>query len=61
MRAGDPTFPDAHEDQVPGGALEGEIQSLEEALTLAAAAPGRRRLERLEELLLLRAGQASLD
>lgn len=61
MRDGDPTFQDAREEQVPAGALEGEIQSLEEALTLAAAAPGRRRLERLEELLLLRAGQAAQD
>ena len=36
-----------------------EAPELEEALTLAAAAPGRRRLERLEELLLVRAAQAS--
>ena len=36
-----------------------EPMELEAALTLAAAAPGRRRLERLEELLLVRATQAS--
>jgi hypothetical protein len=35
------------------------VIELEEALTLAAAAPGRRRLERLEELLRVRAAQAS--
>lgn len=59
MRDGDPTVPDAREDEHVPAELEGEIQSLEEALTLAAAAPGRRRLDRLEELLLLRAGQAA--
>lgn len=36
-----------------------EVAMLEEALTLAAAAPGRRRLERLEELLLVRAAQST--
>ena len=40
-------------------AFDAQIASLAEALTLAAAAPGRRRLDRLEELLLVRAGQAS--
>jgi hypothetical protein len=40
-------------------ALTNELRELEEALTLAAAAPGRRRLDRLEELLLVRAAQSS--
>jgi hypothetical protein len=47
------------DDRSEADVRDEQIASLEEALTLAAAAPGRRRLERLEELLLVRAGQAS--
>jgi hypothetical protein len=54
------TPPNAWDDR-PDDARDAEIAALEEALTLAAAAPGRRRLDRLEELLLVRAGQASRD
>lgn len=63
MRGVDPFSSDAPDprDEMPAGALEAEFAALEEALTVAAAAPGRRRLDRLEELLLLRAGQASGD
>jgi hypothetical protein len=61
MRDPDPTSPGARDDQPGESKLSDELLALEEALTLAAAAPGRRRLERLEELLLLRAGQAARD
>jgi hypothetical protein len=53
--------PDDSGDAVPESVLADWLTSLEGALTVAAAAPGRRRLDRLEELLLRRAGQASGD
>lgn len=55
----EPTPRGTWDERSADDARDEEIASLEEALTLAAAAPGRRRLERLEELLLVRAGQAS--
>jgi hypothetical protein len=54
----EPTARGTWDDRSEKDARDEEIAALEEALTLAAAAPGRRRLDRLEELLLVRAGQA---
>jgi hypothetical protein len=61
MHEGESAARGTWDDSSAASARDDEIASLEEALTLAAAAPGQRRLERLEELLLVRAGQASAD
>ena len=53
--------PEADEQRRRDEGERAEVAELEEALTLAAAAPGRRRLERLEELLLLRVTETTRD
>ncbi len=52
---------DARELPTPEDGSRAALAELEEALTLAAAAPGRRKLEQLEELLLLRVAEPSRD
>lgn len=59
MPEANPLHPGSHDAAAVEAETIDEIALLEEALTLAAAAPGRRRLERLEELLLVRATQAT--
>jgi hypothetical protein len=59
MRETEPMSPGSRDDAAPEPEPLDEIEALEEALTVAAAAPGRRRLERLELLLLERATHAT--